>query len=179
MSTKNSPLSTQKIYMFKSIFQMSSNGESEVGESMDTSSVKIEVNEDIEIKKSEDNANGEPKLFSSEDFKIEVQNLPKFFGMGQMKKLFTNKLKLNPHKLKPCGPKANYMYICFKNEEDKQKALMVLDGFNFKGKNLRVKSIKGVSDPYFKKNEFKVRNEETDSRPVAEKLQDAVCPFAR
>merc|ERR1719228_2992057 len=145
---------------------------------MDTSGGKIEVNEDIEIK-SEANGNGEQKLFSSEDFKIEIQNLPKFFGMGQMKKLFTNKLKLNPHKLKPCGPKANYMYICFKNEEDKQKALMVLDGFDFKGRKLRAKSIKGVSDPYHKKNEFKVRNEETDNRPVAEKLQDAVCPFAR
>jgi len=145
---------------------------------MDTSGGKIEVNEDIEIK-SEANGNGEQKLFSSEDFKIEIQNLPKFFGMGQMKKLFTNKLKLNPHKLKPCGPKANYMYICFKNEEDKQKALMVLDGFDFKGRKLRAKSIKGVSDPYHKKNEFKVRNEEIDNRPVAEKLQDAVCPFAR
>merc|ERR1719228_2502616 len=145
---------------------------------MDTSGGKIEVNEDIEIK-SEANGNGEQKLFSSADFKIEIQNLPKFFGMGQMKKLFTNKLKLNPHKLKPCGPKANYMYICFKNEEDKQKALMVLDGFNFKGKTLRAKAIKGVSDPYRKKNEFKSKNEEVDTRPVAEKLQDAVCPFAR
>ena len=30
------------------------------------------------------------KLFSSDDFKIEVQNLPKYFGMGQLKKLFNN-----------------------------------------------------------------------------------------
>ena len=40
------------------------------------------------------------KLFSSDDFKIEVQNLPKYFGVGQLKKLFNNKLKLNTHKLK-------------------------------------------------------------------------------
>ena len=52
-------------------------------------------------------------LFSSEDFKIEVQNLPRFCGHSQLKKLFSHKLKLNFHKLKPCGPKANYMYICF------------------------------------------------------------------
>ena len=48
-------------------------------------------------------------LFSSEDFKIEVQNLPRFCGHSQLKKLFSHKLKLNFHKLKPCGPKANYM----------------------------------------------------------------------
>ena len=159
---------------------MASNGEAVVDkpvESMDTSEVKSETisNDQNET----DNSNGEKKLFSSEDFKIEVQNLPRFFGMGQMKKLFTNKLKLNPHKLKPCGPKANFMYICFKNEEDKQKALVVLDGFDFKGNKLKVKSIKGISDPYHKKNQFKARNEAVDTRPVGEKLQDAVCPLAR
>merc|ERR1719431_675145 len=145
---------------------------------MDTSEVKREENTELD-KSHDDTSNGEKKLFSSEDFKIEVQNLPRFFGMGQMKKLFTNKLQLNPHKLKPCGPKANYMYICFKNEADKEKALLVLDGFNFKGSKLRAKAIKGESDPYRKKNEFKARSEEVDTRPVAEKLQDAVCPFAR
>ena len=50
--------------------------------------------------------------FSSEDFKIELQNLPKYFGMGQMKKLINKKLKLNAHKLKPCG--SNYMFVCFR-----------------------------------------------------------------
>ena len=172
------------------MFQMASNGEA-IAESkveiMDTSEVKKEEDEtskdnteDTESQSAKDlNSNGDKKLFSSEDFKIEVQNLPRYFGMGQLKKLFTNKLRLNPHKLKPCGPKSNFMYICFKNEEDKQKALMVLDGFDFKGNKLKVKSIKGITDPYHKKNEFKARNEAIDNRPVAEKLQDAVCPFAR
>jgi len=119
----------------------------------------------------------EKKLFSSEDFKIEVQNLPKYFGMGQLKKLFSNKMKLDFHKLKPCGPKTNYMYICFKNDEDKQKALMVIEGFEFKGNKLRAKSIKGVTDPYRKKQQ---ESKETvvDTRPVAEQLQGAVCPLA-
>ena len=112
----------------------------------------------------------EKKLFSSEDFKIEVQNLPKYFGMGQLKKLFSNKMKLDFHKLKPCGPKTNYMYICFKNDEDKQKALMVIEGFEFKGNKLRAKSIKGVTDPYRKKQQ---ESKETvvDTRPVPEQLQ--------
>ena len=52
--------------------------------------------------------------FSSENFKIEIQNLPNFCGIGQMKKFLNKKLKLNTHKLKPCGPKKNYMFVCFK-----------------------------------------------------------------
>ena len=108
---------------------------------------------DLEVEEALDNIGGaeEPmdenqaaipeKLFSSDDFKIEVQNLPRYFGMGQLKKLFNNKLKLNTHKLKPCGPGKNYMYICFKNSEDQEKALVVLDGFDFKGSKLKVKQV--------------------------------------
>ena len=35
--------------------------------------------------------------FSSENFKIEVRNLPKYFGVGQMKK-FLGKMKLKFHR---------------------------------------------------------------------------------
>ena len=38
------------------------------------------------------------KEFSSENFKIEVKNLPKFWGVGQMKKLFEKQLQLNYHR---------------------------------------------------------------------------------
>ena len=115
-------------------------------------------------------------LFSSEDFKIEVQNLPRFCGHSQLKKLFSNKLKLNFHKLKPCGPKANYMYICFKNEEDKEKAIMVIDGFVFKGCKLQAKSSNKQKDPFQKKTEQK--DVPVDDRPVEERLRAAVCPLA-
>jgi len=130
----------------------------------------------------------EQKLFRSDDFKIEIQNLPKFFGMGQMKKLFNNKLKLNAHKLKPCGPRSTYMYVCFKNEEDKAKAIDVLDGFVLKNSKLRAKAAKFV-DPYKKKlkdlGSFEQslvdsgRPRVVDNRSTGEKLQDATCPLAR
>ena len=38
------------------------------------------------------------KEFSSENFKIEVKNLPKFWGVGQMKKLFEKQLELKYHR---------------------------------------------------------------------------------
>merc|ERR1719500_1638945 len=143
------------------------------------------MEEDNEVKDDEKNKDGDEevkdereKLFSSDDFKIEVQNLPKYFGMGQLKKLFNNKLKLNTHKLKPCGPGKNYMYVCFKNSEDQARALDVLDGFDFKGSKLKVKQVKSSAesrDPYKKKQAEKVE----DTRPISVRLQEATCPFAK
>ena len=63
----------------------------------------------------------------SEEFKIEINGLPKFFGVGDAKKLFARN-KLSFHKMKPCGRGANYMFVNFKNEEDREKAIAVLDG---------------------------------------------------
>ena len=118
------------------------------------------------------------KLFSSENFKIEVNNLPKFCGHAQMKKLFGHKLKLSYHKLKPCGPGKNYMFICFKNEEDKEKALTVINGVDYKGQKLTAKSASVSRDPLQRQRESTERNPVVDDRPVAERLREAVCPLA-
>ena len=118
------------------------------------------------------------RMFSSENFKIEVNNLPKFCGHAQMKKLFGHKLKLSYHKLKPCGPGKNYMFICFKNEEDKEKALAVIHGLEYKGQKLEAKSASVGRDPMQRQKELGERNPVVDDRPVAERLREAVCPLA-
>ena len=41
--------------------------------------------------------------------------------------------------------------ILFRNEEDRQKALTVLDGFSFKGNTLKATYAKAAQDPYQKK----------------------------
>merc|ERR1719275_547603 len=74
--------------------------------------------------------------FTSEIFKIEVKNLPKYFGVGRMKK-FLGKMQLKFHKLRPCGHKATWMFINFKCEEDREEAIAKLDGHRLKGMNLR------------------------------------------
>ena len=148
---------------------------------MDNNLAVKEENIELETQNDNDCKNSESqKLFSSEDFKIEVRNLPRFCGHAQLKKLFSHKLKLNYHKLKPCGPKANYMYICFKNEEDKEKAIMVINGFAFKGSKLEAKTANVQKDPFHKQNERKEgRPQVVDDRPASERLQDAVCPLSR
>ena len=141
--------------------------------------VKEEESDNVsDVKDENKTENGDNRrLFSSEDFKIEVNNLPKFAGHAQLKKLFGHKLKINYHKLKPCGPKANHMFICFKNDEDKEKAIMVIDGFMFKGHKLSAKEAYKQKDP-FEKNKVK-KEEVVDNRSTEERLQDAVCPLSK
>eukprot|EP00088_Acartia_fossae_P050337 TRINITY_DN5634_c0_g2_i2.p1 TRINITY_DN5634_c0_g2~~TRINITY_DN5634_c0_g2_i2.p1 ORF type:complete len:664 (-),score=136.75 TRINITY_DN5634_c0_g2_i2:71-2062(-) len=113
--------------------------------------------------------------FTSEIFKIEIQNLPRFYGIGQMKKLLNQKLKLNSCKLKPVGK--TFMFACFRNEEDRQKALSVLDGFTFKNSKLKVTCAKAAEDPYKRKKEEGPTV--VDTRTPEQKIQEKVCPYAK
>lgn len=115
--------------------------------------------------------------FSSEVFKIEVQNLPKFFSISQIKKLLVNKLSLKPHKLKPCGPKARYMFINFASEEDREEAIAKLDGFDLKGNKLKAFKARAAKDPMLQKASDD-KPEIIDERPIPEQIQSAVCPLA-
>lgn len=53
-------------------------------------------------------------LFTSEIFKVEIQNLPKYIGFNDLKK-FLNKHGLNPHKIKLMG-KQTFAFVTFKNQ---------------------------------------------------------------
>ena len=108
--------------------------------------------------------------FSSENFKIEINNLPKFFSVGQAKKLLKNKLQLNPHKFKPVGKNAKYMFVNFANEEDRNQAIEKLNGFQLKGNKLRAFAANAAKDPL-----SKIKDEKEDTRPVTERIADAVC----
>ena len=144
---------------------------------MDVTETSVKEESDL-IKDNTCSSDENKRLFSSENFKIEVNNLPKFCGHAQMKKLFGHKLKLSYHKLKPCGPGKNYMFICFKNEDDKEKALTVINGFDYKGQKLEAKSASAGRDPLQRQKDLSERNPVVDDRPVAVRLQEAVCPLA-
>ena len=92
------------------------------------------MEEDTAVPKSE---------FTSEVFKVEINGLPKFFGVGQMKKLF-GKFKLNYHKIKPAGRNASYMFVNFTNEEDREKAIAVLTDKEVKGRAIKVRERKSL-----------------------------------
>jgi tRNA (uracil-5-)-methyltransferase len=111
--------------------------------------------------------------FTSELFKLELQGIPKYLGIGQLKKLF-QKQDLRYHKLKPAGKNATYMFVNFQNEEDRDKAIDKLNGLVLKGRTLKAFKAKPAKDPMLKKaEEVKV-----DTRTVRERLRDAVCPLS-
>ena len=93
------------------------------------------------------------KGFTSENFKIEIKGLPRFFSIGQAKKLF-QKLGLKPHKFKPVGGRnARYMFVNFSNESEKLRAIKTLDGFKLKGCSLQAFAANAAKDPLLKQRE--------------------------
>lgn len=90
--------------------------------------------------------------FTSELHKIEIGNLPKMFGHGQLKKLLANKLKLNPHKIKIVGNK--FAFVSFRSEEEREKALETVQGYVFKGCTLSAKKANPMADPLVQKRKL-------------------------
>ncbi|XP_049618866.1 tRNA (uracil-5-)-methyltransferase homolog A [Syngnathus scovelli] len=93
-------------------------------------------------------------LFTSEIFKVEIRNLPKFVGFNDLKK-FLAKHGLNPHKIKLFG-KQTFAFVTFKNEEERDKAMKMVHGMHWKGQVLSVRLAKPKADPIQRKR----KNEE-------------------
>lgn len=75
-------------------------------------------------------------LFTSEIFKIEIQNLPKVVGFAQIKKFIASK-DLKAIKVKQPPGNCSFAFITFGSEEEREKALKVLNNAVFKGRTLQ------------------------------------------
>ncbi|XP_042913653.1 tRNA (uracil-5-)-methyltransferase homolog A-like [Parasteatoda tepidariorum] len=83
----------------------------DVSESQSTSSVA----ENVDVKKEPD-LYSYTKLndFTSEIYKIEITNLPKYVGYGQLRKLLNSTLRVNPRKIKAIGNPPHFAFVTFK-----------------------------------------------------------------
>ncbi|KAJ6656513.1 hypothetical protein lerEdw1_003638 [Lerista edwardsae] len=108
-------------------------------------------------------------LFTSEIYKVEIQNLPRYIGFNEVKK-FLAKYGLNPHKIKLLG-KQTFAFVTFKSEEERDKAMKVLHGVLWKNRNLSVRLAKPKADPIMKK-----RRREEEEAEGARELVAAKCP---
>jgi hypothetical protein len=54
----------------------------------------------------------------------------------ELKRLLNDKLKLGSNKVKPPAKGSYWVYVCFRSEEDRQNALLTLDGYTWKNKIL-------------------------------------------
>ncbi|KAK2902457.1 tRNA (uracil-5-)-methyltransferase homolog A [Channa argus] len=88
-------------------------------------------------------------LFTSEIYKVEIRNLPKFIGFNDLKK-FLAKHSLSPHKIKLFG-KQTFAFVTFKNEEERDKAMKLVHGMQWKGQVLSVRLAKPKADPILRK----------------------------
>ncbi|KAK1892637.1 tRNA (uracil-5-)-methyltransferase like A [Dissostichus eleginoides] len=88
-------------------------------------------------------------LFTSEIYKVEIRNLPKFTGFNDLKK-FLAKHGLNPHKIKLFG-KQTFAFVTFKNEEERDKAMKMVHGMQWKSQVLSVRLAKPKADPILRK----------------------------
>ncbi|KAJ1531985.1 hypothetical protein ONE63_000621 [Megalurothrips usitatus] len=124
--------------------------------------------------------------FTSEKFKVEIRGLPKFYGFGELKKLVTDTLQLSCTKVKPPRRGCSWAYACFRSEEDRSKALEVLNGYVWKKCNLSARTAQAAPDPYIAKrarmeeqrhNKRKKYNNEDEHLSQEERLKKATAPY--
>ncbi|KAG9487535.1 hypothetical protein GDO78_007405 [Eleutherodactylus coqui] len=126
-------------------------------------------------------------LFTSEIFKVEIQNLPKYIGFNDVKK-FLAKYGLNPHKIK-LMQKQTFAFVTFKSEEERDKAMKVIHGVMWKNRLLTVRLAKPKADPIMKKrkqddddkeqshSKRKTLPENTQEEPLSKQIADVVTPL--
>ncbi|XP_037934173.1 tRNA (uracil-5-)-methyltransferase homolog A [Teleopsis dalmanni] len=111
--------------------------------------------------------------FTSEIYKIEVRNLG-YFGIGEFKKLIKTKLQLDMTKIK--SPKRkDFAFVCFRSEEQQKRAIELLNGYRWKGKELQAIIAKASADPLMKRRNM----EQKDGNIKRVRTSaDAICPLA-
>ncbi|XP_062564599.1 tRNA (uracil-5-)-methyltransferase homolog A [Armigeres subalbatus] len=89
--------------------------------------------------------------FTSERFKIEIRNLPKHYGVAELKKLLNNELSLSTNKIKIMRPGCPFLFVCFRDEEGRQAAIKIINGYTWKNKKLQAFEAKPAPDPLIKR----------------------------
>ncbi|XP_044728957.1 tRNA (uracil-5-)-methyltransferase homolog A [Chrysoperla carnea] len=120
--------------------------------------------------------------FTSEKFKLEINGLPKFYGISELKRLIKDKLKLDCNKVKTPRKGSHFAYVCFRSEEDKQNGLKILNGYQWKGKVLSAIEATAAPDPLVKKRKEFQSGENSKRFKIEgtqkERLQSTTIPYA-
>jgi len=122
--------------------------------------------------------------YSTERFKVVIENVPPKMNFAQMKKYFTSKLGYAPRKIKH-QPYAQYAFLAFRNDEEREKAIEKLNGLVWRNKTITCKKAAPAKDPYLNKNrkrknldpEEEERRSKVQSLPYADRVPHTVCPW--
>jgi len=132
-------------------------------------------------------------VFTSEMFKVIVNYIPANIRYGRFREHIRKVLGFHPKKVK-YNPNTNYAFVACSNEEERQKAISILDGLQWKNNTLECKPAAPARDPFVESQNNKRRQREDgndsskwkkpklhedDSRPAEERIVDVVCPYAK
>ncbi|XP_057295693.1 tRNA (uracil-5-)-methyltransferase homolog A-like isoform X2 [Hydractinia symbiolongicarpus] len=130
--------------------------------------------------------------YTSEMFKVVVQNLPQRISYGRFRQTILNILGFIPKKVK-YNPRNNYAFLAFKDESDRQKGMQLLDNYKWKENTLHCKKAAPAKDPFVRENKRKAQqnqecesgskkskvSEEDDGLSPEERILHVVCPYAK
>lgn len=92
-------------------------------------------------------------------------------------------MKLGSNKIKVPSKKSYWIYVCFRSEDDKNKAIKTLNGYKWKGNVLAADSAQAIPDPLVKKRMLD-KNERQDFTKKLKldggsenRLMEAVAPL--
>ncbi|XP_032682575.1 tRNA (uracil-5-)-methyltransferase homolog A-like [Odontomachus brunneus] len=114
--------------------------------------------------------------FTSEKYKIEIRGLPKYYGIGEFKKLLNEKLDLQSCKVKPPRKGSGWLYVCFRSEECRQRAINTINGIIWKNSMLVAQIAKPAPDPFVKR---KLEEETADKRLKNDEEDKNCSPMER
>ncbi|XP_014468217.1 PREDICTED: tRNA (uracil-5-)-methyltransferase homolog A-like isoform X1 [Dinoponera quadriceps] len=122
--------------------------------------------------------------FTSEKYKIEVRGLPKYYGIGEFKKLLNEKFDLQSCKVKPPRKGSGWLYVCFRSEECRQRAINTINGILWKNSKLTAQVAKPAPDPFVKRkleeetaSKRLKNNEEDQDRSPMERIKFSTTPL--
>ncbi|XP_072455857.1 tRNA (uracil-5-)-methyltransferase homolog A [Notamacropus eugenii] len=116
-------------------------------------------------------------LFTSEIYKVELQNVPRYAGFNDVKR-FLARFGLHPHKTKLFG-RQTFAFVTFRSEEERERALRALHGALWKGRRLSARPAKPKADPMTKKRKREEDAPQAAKRPApgAPRIADVVTPL--
>ncbi|XP_014207532.1 tRNA (uracil-5-)-methyltransferase homolog A [Copidosoma floridanum] len=152
--------------------------------------VSVENEEPINVDFKEDlkttNQNNEADLYAyldrddntTEKYKIEVRGLPKFYGIGEFRRFLNEKLQLNASKIKPPKKGSAWAYVSFHNEENREKAISMLNGVEWKRGKLSAHVASPAPDPFVKRK-LEMQNELDTKKAKVEVQDESLSPEER
>lgn len=116
--------------------------------------------------------------FTSENYKLEVTNLPKHCKFHVVKQLLERHFKLGPHKIRVGKDRA---YVAFTSEKERDHAISTIDNKEWKGRILEAKQAAPRHDPFVKKQRQQdsthIDHETCDEPLSGDDIINQVCPL--